>query len=340
MPLTYVASLPLYLLAPSVWLSVGNVSVGLNASLRGNLAVHAQLQATPPTVTTALAASADFTTAVELALLPIWVPPPIPQSFSLSDVVSLHASISASLSVALPNLLSLLSASIGIYAFAYEGTSSSMGAAVTTELASTWPDGAPTSASTTALIFGAVAADSVLNLPAFLNGMTFGPGLVYTGKISLSSMSPITLGAAGQGAASLAAALAASASLSVAARLPIPSFAAMLAAQAKFYANLQAVAKVPAPSFAIAATASAAASLSANFGASISLGAVMGAFGANFFVYRYTGPANAMGAAITAALAATWGDGVTPTSGPCVAAILGATDSLAIAAMLAFFGGA
>ena len=94
------------------------------------------------------------------------------------------------------------------------------------------------------------------------------------------------------------------------------------------------------PELGLQASASAAASLSANFGAMCQLGAVLGAFGESLFVYKYSGPANALGSAVTAALATTWGDGTTPTSGACTAAILATTDSLAFAAMSGFFGGA
>ena len=123
--------------------------------------------------------------------------------------------------------------------------------------------GAPTTSATTALIFGAVSAAAQTNLPAFLDGMTFGSGLVYTGKIGLSAMCPIVVGAASQGELALAAQLKAAAKLSAAASIAPPTFAAMLAAQAKFYANVKATGAIAAPKFALAATANAAASIAA-----------------------------------------------------------------------------
>lgn len=338
MALTYVASLPLYLLAPSVWLSVGVPSVSLSASLQGNLALNASLSASPPTVAAQIGASVEFT--AQVAAAAAFVPPVPSFSFSISDTVSLNASLGAALNVYLPALNVLLSASAGIYAFAYEGVGTGLGPSVTTELVAQWPDGAPTTGNTTALIFGAVSASARTNIPLFLNGMTFGPGLVYTGKIGMSAMCPVVVGAASQGGASLGAQIKASAHLSAAASIAPPSFVAMLEAQARFTANLAALGKIAPPQFALNATANAAASISANFGASCSLGAVLGQFGSTFFVYEYTGPANGLGAALSAALASTWGDDLTPSSSVCTAVVLGATDALSIATMLGFFGGA
>lgn len=337
MALSYIGSLSLIGLCPSVWLSIGNVSAGLSADLQGNLSLAASFTATPPTISTQLTASLDFSAAVELAISSI---PPVPNfSFSISDCVTLTASFNASLSIYLPALLLLLNANAGIYAFSYGGLGTGLGTAIATELATQWPDGAPTSGNTTALIFGAVSPVAQTSLPAFLSGMTFGAGLVYTGKIGLSLMVPLVVGAAAQGEASINAKLAASASLSAAASITPPSFVAMLEAQAKFYANLKASIAISPPSLTVSAALSAAASLSANFGASCSLGLTLTS-GATFFVYSYTGPANAMGAALTSALASDWGDTVTPSNTACVCTVLGATDALSIATLGGFFNGA
>jgi hypothetical protein len=335
MALAYIASLSIPSLAPSVWLSVGNVSAGLSASLTGNLALAAKFTATPPTIATQLAASAQVSADIAAAILAI--PPALPTSFTLSDLVSLQASISASLNVYLPALLDLLNLNAGIYSYSYAGIGSSLGAAVTTELATTWPDGAPTSADCTALIFGAVSPVAQAALPGFLSGLTYGTGLVYTGKIGLTPMVPLVVGAAAQAEASLSAQAAAAASIKVPA-IPV-TFEGMAAAQAKFYANIKAVGAISSPALTISTALSAAAKLQANFGASCQLGAAL-TTGATLFVYEYTGPANAMGAALTTALASTWGDTVTPSNTACVATLLAGTDALSIATLLGFFGGA
>jgi hypothetical protein len=341
MSLTYVAQLSLPALCPTVQASIGIPSANLSGQLTGNLAINAAIQASPPTLAAVLSASLQQTTALELALASI---PPVPDfSFQLSDVVSLQASLSAALSVQLPALNALLSAAAGIYAFGWEGTGSSLGAAITTELATQWPDGNPTSGTCTALIFGAVVQspfpDPQPGLRSFLGGIPFASGLVYGGKLGISTLSPITAGAAVQGSASIGASISAAAKLSIP---PVPAtFVSMLAAQAKFYSNVSALGAIASPSVTLAVTAAAVASLQANFGASCSLGAVL-ASGATLFVYSYTGAANALGAALTSALSSSWGSGTpsVPTSSTCTAAVLGATDALSISTLLEFFGGA
>ena len=343
MALTYTGSMPLYLLAPSVYLSIGSVAVGLNADLTGNLALSADFEAQIGiSVSAELAAQleASLNFSAQLALAAGFIPPVLAFSFTVSDTLSLNASLELSLSL-LVVLEGLLSANVGIYAFGYEGTGNALGSALTTELAATWPDGAPTTGSCNALIFAATSADASTNLAAFLP-LPFTGGLSYFGKVGLALLSPITNSATSQGEAGIQAKLAAAASLSATASVGFPSFAEMIEAQAKFYANVSA--EIGAgisvqPELGLQASASAAASLSANFGAMCQLGAVLGAFG-SLFVYKYSGPTNALGSAVTAALATTWGDGTTPTSGACTAAILATTDSLAFAAMSGFFGGA
>jgi trimeric autotransporter adhesin len=334
MALTYVAAMPVATLSPAVYLAVGSVSVGLNTQLQGNLALAASLTATPPTKPSELAASASFGTNVAAAVAAL---PPVPAvSFSASDIVTLNASLNDSLTVKLPALNALLGASAGIFSYGYAGVASSLGASLTTELATQWPDTTPSSGTCTAFIFGAVASQAVTNLAGFLGGVPLGPSLAYAGKLGLSTMCPGVASAAAQGSASIGAAVSAAASLSA----PSASFSGMSASQVLFYASVSADVTVAPPTAAIAASTAAAASLSASFGDSCSLGALLADQGVLLFVYSYTGVANALGAALTSALASTWGDGVTPTSGACSVAILGATTAGAITSLTGFFGGA
>lgn len=334
MSLVYVGKLSLAALVPSVYLSMGSIGVSLNASLQGNLALNASLSASPPTLASVLSASADFSAALLDAELSV---PPVPNvSFSVSDCVTLTASLNASFSL-LSVLEGLLSAAVGIYAFAYAGTGSALGAAVTSELATSWPDGAPSSGAANALVFGAASSIAQTQLAALLNGLPSGAGLVYGGKLGLSAISPVTNAAVSQATPAINVQLAATAALKASLSVTPPSFPSMISAQAKFAANLSAIPNVK---FALAATAKAAASLSAKFGNLCALGATLERFDATLFVYTYAGAANALGAALTAALSTTWGDGTTPTSSACTAALLATTDSLAVAAMSGFFNGA
>lgn len=348
MALTYVGSLNLLALCPSVARSLGIPSLQLGASLTGNLALSASLSASPPTAAFYLAAALE--TQVQLALAESFGCPDF--SFSVSDTVSLKADLNASFSllVSLSALLSLSLAGGGVYAFTYSGAADVMGAALTTELASVWPDGAPSSGSCQALIFGAASSGSPLqpiaqgSLTAFLDGLTLGPGLVYTGKLgTIADVSKVTAKASVQGSAAISASLAASASLSAAASITPPTLAITATALAKFVANLKsAIAagiKPPSVSVAVSATAAAAANISANFGAMASLGLALGG-GGSIFGYTYSGTGTAMGGTVTTALASTWGDGHTPTSqADAVSVILAVTDPLAFLSLLSFFGG-
>ncbi len=347
MALTYVGSLNLLALCPSVALSLGIPSLQLGASLTGNLALSASLTLTPPTAAFYLAAAIE--TQVQLLLAESLGAPDF--SFSVSDVVSLQADLNASFSLlaSLSALLSLSLAGGGVYAFSYSGAADGMGAALTSELAVSWPDGVSTSGTAYALIFGASSSGSPpspiaqTSMTDFLNGLMFSSGLVYTGKLgTIADVSKVTAQASVEGSAAISASLAASASLSVAASVGPPSFAVTATALANFIANLRAslALKPPSVSVAISATASAAASISANFGAMASLGAALGG-GGSLFVYTYTGAGNALGAAVTSALASTWGDGHTSTAeGDAVSVILAVTDPFAFTSLLSFFGGA
>lgn len=337
MALTYVASMPLSALVPSVYLSIGQVAVALSASLQGNLSLSASLTATPPTLAIAITDTIEFEAQLGLAIAAV---PPVPTvSFDASACAALTAELEASLGL-LVVLDGLLAAAIGIYSFGYSGTGTGLGPAVTSELASTWPDGSPTSTSTTAFVFGAVSSISQQQMALFLDGLRFTSGLTYSGKIGLDVLSGITLRAATQGEAGINAQLAATAALQASLAVSVPNLLATLESIGLYLANLRAQVTVPDVSFALAATAQAIASLQANFGLLCELGAALSRFDATLFVYSYSGLGNALGLALTTALASTWGDGTTPTSGACTAAVLGATDSLTAATMAAFFGGA
>lgn len=338
MALSYVGSMSLAALSPVVYASMGQAAVPMNAALQGNLALKASLETSPPTLASIVAAAEEFQTQLDLALASI---PPVPSvSFSIADCVSLTASLNASVGL-MSTLTALLGAAAAIYSFAYAGPANAMGAALTTELASTWPDGAPTSSATTAFVFGATTTISMQQLPAFLNALQPSAGLSYAGRLSLGQLSEVTASAAPQGNSGLSVQLQATAALqaSLAATPTPPSFPSMIANEAKFLRNLAAQPAVPDVNLAIAAAANAAANLQTKFGALCQLGAVLDRFDATVFVYSYVGTAAALGDTVTSALASTWPDG-SPTSGECVAAILGSTDSVTTSAMSAFFGGA
>jgi len=336
MSLTYVGAISLPVLVPSVYASIGAASVMINAAFQGNLSVHASFSASPPTLPGILAGLTAFEVSLVEAIS-LGLP-------SVSFDVSAAASLVASLNLAFDLLIildALLAANIGIYAYSYTGIANAMGAALTTALASTWPDGAPTNTATNAFIFGAVTPGANEALGEFLDGLGFGAGLQYAGRFGLSTLSGITLRAATQGEAGIKSQLDGALALQASLAVQPPTLVADHAATAKFAAflGLQGELALPSVQFALDATAKAAASLSAKFGLLIQLGATLSKLSA-LFIYRYSGLGNAMGADVTTALAPFWGDGTTPTNTPCNAAILGATDTLTFTTMSAFFGGA
>jgi len=346
MALTYVAELPLPAMVPSVELSIGVPAISINASFTGAVALNASLSISPPTVAVYLAAlidlQAQLSAAISLGLPSVSFG--ISVSAGLAAALALQAQLELGFSL-LVTLEGLLSAAVGVYAFTYSGVASGMGAALTTELAATWPDGAPTSASCNALIFGAVSSVAQTQIATFLDGLSIGSGLVYTAKLSaLAELSLVTNAATSQGELALNAQLEATAAIVLAAEANVaitpPTLAFTADLLVKYAANLTAQLSLAPPSIqaALSATANLAANLSAQFNLIIALGATLTSPGL-FFCYKYSGAANALGAAVTTALASTWGDGTTPTSGICLAPILATTDSFSATILAGFFGG-
>jgi hypothetical protein len=335
--LVYVGSLTLSALAPSVYLSLGNVGVALNAAFQGNLSVSASFTASPPDLSFYLAGIAQMiaqlTVSADLGLPTV--------SFDVAAAVGLIAELELAFDL-LVVLEGLLGAAIGIYAFGYEGLGNALGAAITSELATSWPDGAPSSGVANAFIFGATSSVAQTQLATFLDALSFLGGLVYAGKIGLATLSHLTFAAIAQGDAAIQSQLDAALQLKASLAITPPSFATDITALTRFAASLVADPSfaVPKPQIAIDVTAKAAADLDAKYSGVIALGAAFNRVDASVFVYEYAGAGNALGAAITTALATTWGDGTTPTNTPCAAALLATTDAPAFAAMSAFFGGA
>ena len=69
------------------------------------------------------------------------------------------------------------------------------------------------------------------------------------------------------------------------------------------------------------------------------LGLAMGRYDAEFFCYTYSGTGSGLGAAVTSALASTWGDGTTPSTDECACVVLATTDGFSASVLASFFGG-
>jgi hypothetical protein len=344
MALVFVATLPLISpiglggLCPSVGLSIGSPSLSLSASLTGALALNASFSATPPTL-------GFYISGLEQTLINLQLGVTLGEpdcsfgvnvSAGISVVADVEVSLNASLSIYLPALELLFEASIGAYAFTYTGPAFGLGATLTTELASSWPDGAPSSGACEAIILVApTSAASVLL--AFLNGLTVGSGLQYVAKLSaLAELTPATAAALPQAEAALNASLSACASITASLTpqidVELPTLALTVSAVADVaLPNLKAAISVEPPDLVLSATASLAASINANFGAMASLGLTLSQFGALFGVYTYSGTGTVFGAAVTA--------GITDSS-DVTAVVLACTDSASFTVLTGFFGGA
>lgn len=345
MALTSLGSWPLFIpigpsLCPTVGGTLGAASVSLSCSLSGALALNASFTATPPTMGVYLTGLETISTTMALGVTLGELSCSFGADISAGIAVNaaLSASFSASLTVGLPNLSALLSASIGCYAFTYVGAASGLGATLTTELASTWPDGAPSSGSCNALIFVAPTSVAAVLL-AFLDGLgTPPPGLAYVSKLSaLSQLSLSTTAAMPQASAALNAQISACANidakLTPQISVPLPTLAAEAAVVVNIaIPNLKAAIDLTPPSvdLVLSATASLAAGISANFGAMAALGLTLGRLDALFGIYSYSGTGTGLGAAVTA--------GITDPSNV-TAVVLATTDAFSTATVSAFFGG-
>ena len=172
-------------------LSIGAMCGGLSQGLlSANLNLEAQLSAI----------TAELTGALNLKALLTASPPTL--SASINIVAELAASLNAYLSVggfgsitvlfdavvslvlSLTALVAQLEASIallvdittalataGVLCFTYTGTATAFGPALTSALASGWPDGTAASAATNALVLGATTSLTAAGLGTFLSGI-------------------------------------------------------------------------------------------------------------------------------------------------------------------------
>ena len=329
MSLNYVAELAIPLMVPSVQSSIGFVAINLEAQLSGTLALSASFSLHPPTIDFYLAALAEIQAQIDLGI-----------QFSVPSVsFTITADLVAELELAFSLLLvleTLLAAALEMYAFTFSGLANTMGGALTAQLGTTWPDGAPTAGACQAMIFGATSPIAQTQIQAFLNGLKVGTGLVYTTKMAaLLELSLVTQSATNQGRAGIQAAL--DAALAIKAQVTPPSLSVTAEALAKFAAYLKAHLSVAPP--AISAMLKFAASLQAQFGLLIQLGLTLNRYDAQLFCYTYSGTGAGLGSAVTSALGSTWGDGTTPTNSECFAVILATTESATFDVMSAFFGG-
>jgi len=144
--------------------AMGQASIEANARLAGAIALQASLTITPPTLVATIAALAEMQVQLQAAFS-LGLPS---VSFNLSACAALIAEIDASLNLLIQ--LGLLWGVGGLFAYTYAGTGPGLGAALTTELATQWPDGTPSSSACQAIIIGATESASWAAMTSFFGG--------------------------------------------------------------------------------------------------------------------------------------------------------------------------
>lgn len=165
MTLAYQGKLEIGAICPIVVTGTADAAAQLQANLTGALALEASLSITPPSVAEQITILTEF-----LAQLTAGVTLGVPSvSFNLAACTDLIASINASIGV-LVTLQGLLGTA-GVFAYTYDGAADALGAALTTELATQWPDGTPSTDHANAVILGTTDSGVWTDMLAFFGGL-------------------------------------------------------------------------------------------------------------------------------------------------------------------------
>ncbi len=150
MSLTYLGSLSVGVIAPSVAGTIAVTLPHLIAQLDGLAAAVAQLNASPPTIAASLTFANDMVASITAAIaLGVQVPT---LSVQLAAIAAFVATLSAEVAVLLGYQAALGSA--GIHAYAFAGQANGLGPAIP----STFPGGSPTDAVDALLLVTAIPA--------------------------------------------------------------------------------------------------------------------------------------------------------------------------------------
>jgi hypothetical protein len=314
-------------LCPLVVKSIGNASVAIAGGASGAATLNASLTVSPPTILSIEAQIQAFIASLNFAITA--GAPNV--SFSATAAAQLVADLGVSLAL-LPVLTALLSLPVvvGWLGYPYPLPGTGLGAYVTASSLTPVDYAIVLAAVDIPLLTSGVARQK---LEQFLSGASY-PGV---GAFSnLGQLSPVTLNAIEQGEASIRYQLKMATLLATHLTVTPPTFSASIKAMTNFKLGL-----LPKVNFALNATAKLAADLNAKFSALIQLGLALNRPDGALYVYTWddTGPPG-LGGELTAELATTWNDGVTSTSLPCEALVLGTADPISKAALNQFFAGA
>ena len=142
----------------------------LRARLEGALAAQASLTINPPSLVANIAIAAQL--AASLAATVSYIPPSVAIAAAaalVADITTLQGQINADVS-ALANITTALSTA-GVLAFTYDGTAEELGSAVTSAIASGWPDGTGPGAATNAVVILASGGGTASALASLFGGI-------------------------------------------------------------------------------------------------------------------------------------------------------------------------
>jgi hypothetical protein len=157
----YGGSTSIVSLMPIIKRALFGVYLSLQARLAGFVSMVARFTASPPTAQFGIDAMVSLKATLQAAV------PPVP-GFFLSAVAGAMAALNAA--AALIVQLQALFGIAGIFVYKYDGATSQLGPALTTSLASGWPDSSPPTLNANAILLGTVTPSTWTALQAFFGG--------------------------------------------------------------------------------------------------------------------------------------------------------------------------
>lgn len=298
----------------------------------------ASLGLSPPSLSTTATASAALAAALIFGF-PTF--PPFPSvSLQLAGNVTAIATLEAQIAILSP-LMSLFDEA-GVFVYAFDGRTTTLGPSVAGALATGFPGAAGARQSANAILLATVAPSTWASLLGFLQGVPSpgpGAGLVYGGAATIGSLAPFVLRALGGVYADLKGRLAGLISMVAKFTATPPTALSGISVAGDIGASAAAgiSAGLPGAAFILDAVGKAVTAIGAAAAVIVQLQALFGTAGV--FVYKYDGATGQLGQAITSSLVGGWPDG-TPATVRANAVLLGATTPATWTAVSTFFGGA
>lgn len=322
------------------------MSLGVSAALTASLTVDLQILIDlainigiiPPTLAFSLDVVIGLFANLNIGLT--CTPPIIYLDVQIGLTASLIIELGIELALCLPfEILLDLNANAGIFAYAYNGTGASFGAATTAAI-TPWPDGTAGNVDSNALIIAAVQPSVWSDIETFFDIIppSLPEGLTYLASLNLGLLCGLAVKSTGPLIADLHARLRGALALAVSVSLQLPTIAFQLSAVIQLLAALEAALELGLPGITFQLEAIAKATLALEAKLALLLKFTLSMSGGGAYIYTYSGPGSGLGPALTTELATSWPGGAEATL-PANALVLGTTSGITWTAMSAFFGG-